>query len=98
MSIKIRQRVALKDLTTLCVGGYASYFTEVKNKEELNQAIDFAKSKNLPIFVLGGGSDVLLSDRGFKGLVLRYKDRSLKFNEKDNTVIVTAGAGLIWDR
>lgn len=97
MPIKIKKNIPLSDLTTFRVGGLAKYYVEVKSKKELLETVEFAKDKKLPIFVLGGGSDVLLSDKGFKGLVLRYKGKSLKFEKKDGVVLVTAGAGLIWD-
>ncbi|OGM25430.1 UDP-N-acetylenolpyruvoylglucosamine reductase [Candidatus Woesebacteria bacterium RIFCSPHIGHO2_01_FULL_39_32] len=93
----IKENIPLKNLTTFHVGGLASYFAEVNNKEELTEVVGFAKSKNIPIFILGGGSDILMSDEGFPGLVLRYKDTSISFKVVNNDVLVTAGAGLIWD-
>ena len=96
--MKIKERVPLKNLTTFNVGGRARYFADVKNYDELSNAIGFSKIQNIPVFVLGGGSDILVSDRGFKGLVIRYNGKSLEFNEKKSYVLVTAEAGLKWDK
>ena len=93
----IKKNIPLKDLTTFRVGGYASYFVQVHNKKELLEVVDFAKSQNLPIFVLGGGSDILVSDEGFSGLVIKYSNAKLSFLEKGERVFVTAEAGMIWD-
>jgi len=94
---KIKKNVPLSKFTTFRVGGPARYFAEVRKDEELEKLSLFAREKSIPIFVLGGGSDVLVSDEGFKGLVIRYKNKSLEFQEGKNFVFVKAGAGLIWD-
>lgn len=97
MALRIKRNVPLSTLTTFRIGGMAKFFVEARNKEELLQAISFAEKKRIPIFVIGGGSDVLLSDRGYNGLVLRYKGNKLRFKEKEGKVLVTAEAGLAWD-
>ena len=97
MKINIKKNIPLSKLTTFRVGGHAKYYAEVKDKKELMDAILFAKDKSLPVFVLGGGSDILLSDEGFKGLVIRYKGKKFSFSEKNGQVLATAGAGLNWD-
>lgn len=83
-----------KDLTTFRIGGPIKYFFEVKTDEEIIKAGKFAKENNLEIFVLGGGSDILVSDKGFDGIVIKYTGKDIKV-EKDN--IVSAQAGLSWD-
>lgn len=95
--LNIRENVPLSDLTTFKVGGYAKYFAEARNETQLRKAIKFAKDKSLSIFVLGGGSDILVSDEGFKGLVLRYKGRDIEFEKKNGDFLVTVEAGLVWD-
>lgn len=94
---KLKTNVPLKSLTTFQVGGRARYLAEVENEDQLIEAVNFAKGKRLGIFILGGGSDILISDEGFDGLVIRYKDKSIEFNDKKRYVLVTAGAGVIWD-
>jgi UDP-N-acetylmuramate dehydrogenase len=71
---------------------------EVKEKEDLAEAIDFAKKNRLHTFVLGGGTDVLVGDEGFKGLVIKLVNKKVGFEElKNNAVLVTSGSGLVWD-
>jgi len=96
--INISEDVSLKDLTTLRVGGLAKYFVSVKNPDELRQALSFAKSRKLPIFVLGGGSNLLISDHGFAGLVIKNEIKGIKFTDQvDESVHVEVGAGEVWD-
>ncbi|MCH7730003.1 UDP-N-acetylmuramate dehydrogenase [Patescibacteria group bacterium] len=94
---KLRTNVPLKSLTTFQVGGSARYLAEVEDEDQLIEAVNFTKEKRLGIFVLGGGSDILMSDEGFDGLVIRYKDKSIEFDYKNKHVLVTAAAGVIWD-
>jgi len=82
-----------KGLTTLKVGGEIKYFREVSSEEELIQAVKFAKENNLPIFILGGGSDIAPSDNYFDGLVIKYTAN--KINRSKNKI--TADAGVKWD-
>jgi len=62
----------LKKYTTFKIGGPAKYFFVAKNKKDLIKAIKVAKKLKLPFFILGGGSNLLVSDKGFNGLVIKY--------------------------
>jgi len=85
-------------MTTFGVGGNARYFADAKTSDDVNKAVSFAQEKTLPVFVLGGGSNVLVSDEGFDGLVLRVLLKNVDWTEnEDNTVEVSIGAGVIWD-
>ncbi|MFV1917724.1 MAG: UDP-N-acetylmuramate dehydrogenase [Patescibacteria group bacterium] len=95
--INIRKKVPLAELTTFKVGGYAKFFTEVQSSKELAAASRFAKKNSLPFFILGGGSDILISDKGFGGLVVRFVGKSIDFIPEKGHVIVTASSGVIWD-
>jgi len=70
-SIRIQENVSLAPFTTLRIGGPARFFCEVEGEAELAEAVRLAKERNLPLFVLGGGSNLLVSDAGFDGVVLR---------------------------
>jgi UDP-N-acetylmuramate dehydrogenase len=96
--VRIKENVPLKDLTTFRVGGEARYFVEVRGKDELVKAVNFSEEKDIPIFVLGGGSDILLSDDDFEGLILKYTGKKLEFKEENRHVLVKVEAGLEWDR
>ncbi|MFZ5932895.1 MAG: UDP-N-acetylmuramate dehydrogenase [Patescibacteria group bacterium] len=97
-SFILKKNVPFTTLTTFKIGGEAKYLAEVKNKEELKEAVAFAKKKDLPIFVLGGGSDILISDAGFDGVVVKYVGESVNFRQEGKSVDVTAAAGLTWDK
>ncbi|MEO6806063.1 MAG: UDP-N-acetylmuramate dehydrogenase [Edaphobacter sp.] len=70
-TIDIQEQVPLAPYTTLHIGGPARFFCEVKTESELLEAVAFARERSIPLFVLGGGSNLLVSDTGFDGLVVR---------------------------
>jgi len=88
----IQENVPLAPLTTLGIGGSARFFIEAASESELIAAIEFAEASDLPLFILGGGSNVLVSDEGFSGLVVRVAIKGIECGEQ-----VTAGAGEDWD-
>ncbi len=67
----ILENVPLAPMTTLRVGGPARYFYEAHNEQEIRDALVFARERGLPVFVMGGGSNLVVSDAGFAGLVLK---------------------------
>lgn len=87
--------VRFSDLTTFRVGGMIKKYIEVKNNEEIQSAVEFAKKNNLPIFIIGDGSDILVSDNEYSGVVIKYVANKILFND-DGTVIADAGAN--WDK
>lgn len=89
---KIQKDISLKEFTTFRIGGKAKYFFEAETKEELIGIILEAKAKKMAFFILGGGSNILISDKGFDGLVIRLKFSNLDF--KKMGVNVGAGAPL----
>jgi len=91
----IRENVPLAPLTTIRVGGPARYFVEACTISEISEAVDFSRSRNLPLFVLGGGSNLVISDGGWPGLVLKV---SVKGIEERDQHIFEVGAGEEWDR
>ena len=96
--LNFRKNILLADLTSLRVGGKAHFFVEVKNERQLLEAVGFSRKNDLPIFVLGGGSDILVSDRGIPGLVIRYNGDEIKFKKRGDYALITTGAGVVWDR
>jgi UDP-N-acetylmuramate dehydrogenase len=94
----IREQVPLAPLTTLCVGGPARYFVEAGSESEVIEAVEFARSRQLPLFILGGGSNLVVADSGFPGLVLKIGINDLSHAAASGgNVIFTAGAGMDWD-
>jgi len=70
----IKFNVLLKNHTTFKIGGPAKYFFTAKNKEDLISIIKWAVSQKVPFFILGGGSNVLISDKGYKGVVIKIQN------------------------
>lgn len=94
----IRAEVSLAPLTTLELGGCARYFADAHRVEEIVRALAWANSQKLSVLVLGGGSNMLVSDDGVDALVLRVANRGVKvLSETDSTVLVRVAAGERWD-
>lgn len=95
--MEAREFVPLAPYTTFKIGGLARYFCDIRSLAELRDALTLAKEKGLPTFILGGGSNVLIADAGFPGVVLHMMIGGIAWEEKGDTVSVTAGAGVGWD-
>lgn len=94
----IQQNIELAPFTTFNIGGAALYFCQTQTVADIGQAYAFAKEKKLPVLVLGGGSNILISDEGFKGLVIRPEIAGIEVISEDHTgVYVKVGATEIWD-
>jgi UDP-N-acetylmuramate dehydrogenase len=91
------ENVALAPLTTLGVGGPARFFTEAESEDDVREAIGFAEERDLPLFVLGGGSNLVVADAGFDGLVLKIAIRGVESWHQQEKRIFAAGAGEAWD-
>ena len=89
---ELKEKVLLKNYTTYKIGGPAKYFFIAKNKDELIRALELAKKNKLPVFILGGGSNLLVSDKGFKGLVIKMDICGMELME--NQAMIGAGEGL----
>jgi UDP-N-acetylmuramate dehydrogenase len=89
----ISEHISLAPLTTLKIGGEARFFARAESEDQLMAGLEFARKNALPVFILGGGSNVLIADEGFEGLVLQMAIKGISFEEN----IVTASAGEEWD-
>ncbi len=95
--MKIEQNIPLAPYTTFKIGGDAKFFCVVKNVEELKEAVEAAQNQNLKILILGGGSNVLVSDEGFDGMVIKIDFRGVEFKESGAGVNAHVAAGENWD-
>jgi len=93
----IQENVPLAPLTTLQVGGPARYFAEAASEDDVRGAVDFARTKGLSLFVLGGGSNLLVADSGWPGLALKISIGGITQQEAGGAVIYEVGAGVDWD-
>ena len=95
--LTLQHNIPLAPLTTLGLGGAAEHFVKVSSSEELAQALAYAQAKNWPVLVLGGGSNLVIADDGWAGLVIQLAMSALTFRSNSTMATVTAGAGVVWD-
>src|SRR6266550_5866650 len=94
--VQLREHVPLAPYTTLGLGGKARYFVECGTEEQVRAALAYASDRRLPMYVLGGGSNVVFLDSGFPGLVLRITIGGMEWRDGPSPE-VRAGAGVDWD-
>jgi UDP-N-acetylmuramate dehydrogenase len=92
--MKFQENVSLAAYSNYKIGGIARYFFAPKNEREVAWAVHEAKAQKLPIFVLGGGTNLLLSDAGFYGLVLKPTITVMKKKKDDDRMVIETGAGV----
>jgi UDP-N-acetylmuramate dehydrogenase len=91
------EEVPLAPYTTFQIGGPARWFAEAVSEDDIAAGIAFAAERQLPLFILGGGSNLLVSDAGFSGLVLRIAIRGITCTGENGRSIISAAAGEDWD-
>lgn len=92
--VEIREQVGLAPYTTFGIGGSARYFVEAKNEEDVRQSAAWAAERGVKLFLLGGGSNLLVRDEGFDGLVVRMEIGGVVADRNGG---YTVGAGVEWD-
>lgn len=93
----IQENVALAPMTTLQVGGPARFFAEARHEDDVRATVDFSKTRGVPLFVLGSGSNLVVADSGWPGLILRIAIGGLTSESSGNSVLFSVGAGCDWD-
>ncbi len=104
--VLLQENIPLAPLTTIRIGGSARYFVAAKNVGEVQEAVTWAHSRSLPLFALGGGSNLVVADSGWPGLVLKIAlqgiDRRSAHDEhgddEQGKVLFDVGAGESWDK
>ncbi len=95
----LQENIPLAPLTTFQIGGPARFFVEAKSRAEAEEAVAFARQRDLPLLVLGGGSNLVVSDSGWSGLVLKIAIAGIEQqSESDGKILFDVGAGEPWDR
>ncbi len=94
----IEENVPLAAFTTFRIGGAARFFVRIATLQELQEALSFAKEKVLPALMLGGGSNMLIADEGFLGLVIKIEILGIEIIRADESAQLVAGAGESWDK
>lgn len=95
--MKIQENAALAPLTTLGIGGPARWFVEAASEADIVEAVRWSRERAVPLFVLGGGSNLLVADSGFSGLVLRVLLRGVTAESGSHGRIFRVAAGEPWD-
>jgi len=94
----IHTNISLKKYTTMRLGGDARFMTDVHTAEEVAEVCRNARSQNLPIFILGGGSNVIVRDEGFNGIIVLNKISGFEVVKDDpGSITLKIGAGENWD-
>ncbi len=87
-------KTLLKNYTTIGVGGIADYFYCAQNIEQLVQSVGLAEKFNIPYLIIGGGSNIVFSDIGFKGLVIKNASKNIVINKDKGEVIADSGVSV----
>jgi UDP-N-acetylmuramate dehydrogenase len=99
--VLLLENIPLAPLTTIKIGGPARYFVEARNVGEVQEAVTFGRSHDLPLFVLGGGSNLVVADAGWPGLALKIAIHGIdqrSGHDEEGKILFDAGAGESWDR
>jgi UDP-N-acetylmuramate dehydrogenase len=95
--LELLEQVPLAPRTTLGVGGCARYWVEARSEDDVHSALAWAHQRGVPVRVLGGGSNLVVADAGFDGLVLAMSLRGVRFSTPRGDAILSAAAGEPWD-
>lgn len=92
---KIKQNEPMKEHTSLKVGGPAEFFVNINSVEELKTLLKYCKTNNIPLTVIGNGSNLLVLDKGIKGIVIKLELNQIQIeNNGEEKVIVTVDNGV----
>ncbi len=92
-SEKIKYNEEMKNYTSFKIGGPADCLIKIDNTEDLKEVLNLAQEKQIPLTILGNGSNVLISDKGIEGITLIIKIEKLEIEENGDKIKVTVGAG-----
>jgi UDP-N-acetylmuramate dehydrogenase len=98
LSMQIEENKPLAPFTTIGVGGPARWFVQATDEAEILEAVSWASQRCVPLFVLGGGSNLLVSDAGFPGLILHPVLKGIRAADDGRTRIYIVAAGECWDQ
>ena len=84
----------MKEHTSFKVGGIADYFIKIENIDELKFLLKFVEKKKIPLTIVGNGTNLLVTDKGIRGIVAKIEMNGFRFEKNVDSVIFTAEAGL----
>ncbi|HMP73241.1 MAG TPA: UDP-N-acetylmuramate dehydrogenase [Kiritimatiellia bacterium] len=98
-NLPLEEEISLAPLTTLGVGGPARYLARIRDLDLLPACVQWTKARSLPIMVIGEGSNLVVADRGFPGLVIKMENQRIEeVSRTPESVTVNVGAGVPWDK
>ena len=95
--MEILENIPLAPLTTLGIGGAARYFVEVRTAEDAREAVLWSREYGRPLFILGGGSNLVVADEGWPGVVAHVAIGGIERRPAGDEILYDAGAGCVWD-
>jgi UDP-N-acetylmuramate dehydrogenase len=95
--LPLQENVPLAPYTTLGIGGPARFLLRATTEAHILDALEFARSHSCPVFVLGGGSNLVISDAGFPGLVIKIEIPGIQPIGEDGSGMFSVAAGVEWD-
>src|ERR1700761_885807 len=96
--MRLEENKLLAPFTTFGIGGPARWFVEASSEADVVEAISLARERELPLFVLGGGSNLLIADSGFNGIVLHIALCGIEKLAASDRIVYRVAAGENWDR
>lgn len=90
---QILKNEPMKKHTSFRIGGEADYFLIIKTEEELKKVLEECKKANKKIFIIGNGTNLLFTDKGFRGVIIKLELNEIQLKQEDNNFFITVGAG-----
>ena len=94
---KFSQNELMKNHTTMKVGGPSDIYVEADNIEILSYIIDFSKKNDIPFFLIGNGSNLLVSDEGFRGIITKLTGEFCNISKKSDDIISCGSGAKLFD-
>src|SRR2546430_1345056 len=96
--MEIQTNIPLGPYSTMRLGGPTKFLATATTRDELVQLVEHAKSQNLPFFVMGGGSNIVIRDEGFAGLTILNRIMGFDvLSQSEGDTVIKVGAGENWD-
>ena len=92
-SSKVLKNEPMSKHTSFKIGGNADVLVKIGNVEDLKSVMEFSNKEHIPIYVMGNGSNLLIKDKGIRGIVLMICIDEYKIDKQDKKAVVTLGAG-----
>lgn len=93
-SSKVFKNEPMKKHTSFRIGGTADIYVKPDNVDDIQYIVQFAQKNNIPLLIIGNGSNLLVKDNGIRGIVLKPNIQEIVLQEKENEVNITLGAGV----